>query len=115
MNLIETKQAPLPGGHYSQAAVSHGTEFINVSPLHTIYFEECGNPNGKSVLFIHGDPGSGTRPLHRTYFDPLYYRIILVDQRGCGKSTPHAETQDNTLQNLISDFEKIRKLLKIDQ
>ncbi len=91
------------------------TEFVNVSPLHTVYVEECGNPCGKPVLFIHGGPGGGIRPFHRTFFNPLYYRIILVDQRGCGKSTPHAEIQENTLQDLIDDFEKIRRLLKIDQ
>ncbi len=91
------------------------TEFISVSPLHTIYFEECGNPQGKPALFVHGGPGSGAKPVNRTYFDPSRYRIILVDQRGCGKSTPHAETRENTLQDLIADFEKIRTHLKIDQ
>ncbi|HVV68603.1 MAG TPA: prolyl aminopeptidase [Gammaproteobacteria bacterium] len=91
------------------------TELISVSSLHTLYFEECGNPQGKPVLFIHGGPGSGVYPMHRTYFNPNHYRIILVDQRGCGKSTPHAEIRDNTLSALIADFEKIREHLRIDQ
>jgi proline iminopeptidase len=91
------------------------SEFLNVSKLHTIYYEECGNPKGKPVLFIHGGPGSGTRPNHRSYFNPERYRIILVDQRGCGKSTPHAELRENSTWELIADFEKIRTLLKIDR
>ncbi len=91
------------------------TEFFSVSSLHTVYFEECGNPHGKPVLFLHGGPGSGIRPIYRRYFNPARYRIILVDQRGCGKSTPAAETRDNTLQDLIADFEKIRQLLHIER
>lgn len=90
------------------------SELFPVSALHTIYFEECGNPQGKPVLFIHGGPGGGTRPIHRRYFDPSVYRIILVDQRGCG-STPHAETRENTTQDLIADFEAVRVSLKIDR
>ncbi len=91
------------------------SEFLNVSALHSIYYEECGNPKGKPVLFIHGGPGSGIRLIHRSYFNPERYRIILVDQRGCGKSTPHAETRENTTWKLIADFEKIRTILKIER
>ncbi len=91
------------------------SEFLNVSKLHSIYYEECGNPQGKPVLFVHGGPGSGIRPIHRSYFNPEQYRIILVDQRGCGKSTPHAEIRENTTWELIADFEKIRVLLKIER
>jgi len=87
---------------------------LPVSPLHTIYFEQSGNPQGKPVLFIHGGPGGGTNPLHRRFFDPEKYHIILVDQRGSGKSLPHAEIAENTTQLLIEDFEKIRALLGIN-
>jgi proline iminopeptidase len=91
------------------------TELLAVSELHKVYFEECGNPNGKPVLFVHGGPGGGIQPHYRRYFNPEIYRIILVDQRGCGKSLPHAETRENNTQLLISDFEKIRMLLKISK
>lgn len=90
-------------------------EFLKVSDIHTIYFEECGNPSGKPALFIHGGPGGGIQPSYRQYFNPDKYRVILVDQRGCGKSTPFAELKENTTQDLIKDFEKIRKKLNIDK
>jgi proline iminopeptidase len=87
---------------------------LQVSNMHEIYAEESGNPNGKPVVFVHGGPGGGTEPKHRRFFDPQKYRIILFDQRGCGKSTPHASLVDNTTQALIGDMEKIRVLLGID-
>ncbi|WP_042517053.1 prolyl aminopeptidase [Francisella philomiragia] len=93
----------------------YNQEFLKVSDIHTICFEECGNPNGKPALFIHGGPGGGIQPSYRQYFNPDKYRVILVDQRGCGKSTPFAELRENTTQNLIEDFEKIRKKLNIDK
>ncbi len=93
----------------------YNQEFLKVSDIHTIYFEECGNPNGKPAVFIHGGPGGGIQPSYRQYFNPDKYRVILVDQRGCGKSTPFAELRENTTQNLIEDFEKIRKKLNIDK
>lgn len=86
---------------------------LTVSDLHQIYYEQSGNPKGKPVLFIHGGPGGGTSPIHRRYFNPEIYHIILVDQRGCGKSLPHAEIRENTTPLLIQDFEKIRALLGI--
>lgn len=93
----------------------YNQEFLKVSDIHTIYFEECGNPSGKPALFIHGGPGGGIQPSYRQYFNPDKYRVILIDQRGCGKSTPFAELRENTTQNLIEDFEKIRKKLNIDK
>ncbi|MED7788841.1 prolyl aminopeptidase [Francisella sp. 19X1-34] len=93
----------------------YNEEFLKVSDIHTIYFEECGNSNGKPVVFIHGGPGGGISPGARQYFNPEKYRIILVDQRGCGKSTPFAELRENTTSDLINDFEKIRKKLGIDK
>jgi len=88
---------------------------LAVSPLHTLYYEESGNPNGKPVVFLHGGPGGGTNPKCRRFFDPAIYRIVLFDQRGCGKSTPHAELTDNTTWDLVADIERIRKHLSIDR
>jgi proline iminopeptidase len=87
--------------------------YLPVSSHHLVYWEESGNPRGRPILFLHGGPGSGTEPSHRSFFDPEAYRIILFDQRGCGKSRPHAELQENTTWDLISDIEKIREHLGI--
>src|SRR6188768_1270851 len=70
--------------------------YLEVSPEHSIYFEESGNPRGKPAVFLHGGPGGGTSPRQRRFFDPDRYRIVLFDQRGCGKSKPHASLVDNT-------------------
>lgn len=88
---------------------------LSVSPVHTVYYEQSGNPNGKPAVFVHGGPGGGTDPKHRRFFDPARYRIIMFDQRGCGKSTPHASLEDNTTHALIDDMEKLREHLKLDQ
>lgn len=90
--------------------VSH---HLQVDSLHTLYIEECGNPAGLPVVFLHGGPGAGCSPYHRRYFDPDVYRIILFDQRGCGKSTPHACLENNTSWDLVADIETIRQHLKI--
>lgn len=86
---------------------------LKVSDLHTLYYEQSGNPNGKPVVFLHGGPGGGTNPKCRRFFDPAVYRIVLFDQRGCGKSTPHAELHENTTWNLVNDIERIREHLGI--
>ena len=88
---------------------------LAVSTLHTVYWEESGNPEGVPVLFVHGGPGAGTEPAHRRFFDPRRYRIILFDQRGSGRSTPHAELADNTTWTLVEDMESIRTLLGIER
>lgn len=88
---------------------------IRVDDLHEIYFEICGNPAGKPVVFLHGGPGSGCNPGQRRFFDPAHYRIILIDQRGCGRSLPLGETRNNTTDDLISDIDAIRKSLGIDK
>ena len=83
--------------------------------IHNIYVEESGNPDGQPILFLHGGPGGGCGAKQRRFFDPKYYRIILFDQRGCGKSTPLGETKENTTEDLISDIETIRKHLNIEK
>lgn len=91
------------------------TQFLKVSEKHTLYVEESGNLNGQPVVFLHGGPGAGTSPDHRRFFNPKKYRIVLFDQRGCGKSTPHASLEENTTWDLVADIERIREHLKIDQ
>ena len=88
---------------------------IAVDEPHILHVEECGVPDGVPVVFLHGGPGAGTEQYHRRFFNPEKYRVILFDQRGCGKSTPHASLENNTTQHLIADIEYIRKQLKIDQ
>lgn len=89
--------------------------YLQVSPLHRVYVEQAGNPQGQPVVFLHGGPGGGISSDHRRYFDPQYYRIILFDQRGCGQSTPTAELKENTTWDLVSDIEKIREKLNIQK
>ncbi|MFC4625764.1 prolyl aminopeptidase [Daeguia caeni] len=90
-------------------------EMLQVSALHRIHVEQCGNPNGKPVIMIHGGPGGGITPTMRRLHDPERYRIILFDQRGCGRSTPHAELRENTTWDLVADMEHIRSHLGIDK
>ena len=91
------------------------TDKIKVSAIHTLYFEECGNPNGRTVIFLHGGPGGGIQPSYRQYFNPEKWRIILLDQRGCGQSTPFAELRENTTWDLVADIETLRQHLKIEK
>ena len=92
----------------------YNTFNLKVSNIHTIYVEESGNPNGRPIIFLHGGPGGGSEPIYRQYFNPEKWRIIIFDQRGCGKSVPHAELEQNTTWELVDDIEKIRKKLNID-
>jgi len=93
----------------------YASGMMDTSCLHRIYWETSGNPDGIPVLFVHGGPGSGTSPKQRQFFDPARYRIILFDQRGSGRSTPHGELTDNTTPHLIADMEALRRELDIDR
>lgn len=88
---------------------------LKVSDKHDLYFEECGNPKGKPVVFLHGGPGGGSTPKHRTYFNPEKYRIVLFDQRGAGKSLPFACLEENTTWDLVEDIEKLRRHLGVEK
>lgn len=88
---------------------------LGVEAPHEVYLEECGNPAGLPVLFVHGGPGGGCVPDNRRFFDPQRYRIVLFDQRGCGRSSPHAELRHNTTQALVADMERIRDMLGIER
>ncbi|MEM6613562.1 MAG: prolyl aminopeptidase [Cyanobacteria bacterium P01_C01_bin.72] len=88
---------------------------LKVSELHTIHYEESGNPQGKPVIFLHGGPGGGITPMYRQYFDPQLWRIVIFDQRGCGQSTPYAELRENTTWDLVGDIEQLREKLQIDR
>ena len=88
---------------------------IDMGEDHRIYVEQCGHPDGEPVVVFHGGPGGGCSPAMRRYFDPRPYRIILFDQRGCGRSRPHASVTDNTTWHLVSDIERIRTMLGIDR
>ncbi len=91
------------------------SEYLKVSSGHELYLEESGNRQGLPVVFLHGGPGIGCAPVHRQFFDPEKYRIILFDQRGAGKSRPHAKLENNTTQDLIDDMERIRQHLGVDR
>ena len=91
------------------------THRLAVSDLHELYIEECGNPDGLPVVFLHGGPGAGVSTYHRRFFDPARYRVVLFDQRGAGKSTPHAELKDNTTWHLVADIETIRAHFGIER
>jgi proline iminopeptidase len=89
--------------------------WLRVSPVHEIYWEECGNPRGKPAVFVHGGPGAGAGTSSRRFFDPRRYRIVLFDQRGCGRSRPYASLEDNTTWDLVADMERLREFLGIER
>ena len=92
----------------------YDTGMLDVGDGHKLYWEQSGNPDGQPIIFLHGGPGSGTSPAHRQFFNPDKYRIILFDQRGAGKSTPHASLDNNTTPHLVADIEKLRTSLDIE-
>lgn len=113
VSVSDTASEKLIGLFPSIAPYNQGR--LKVSDVHEIYFEEVGNPRGIPVLTVHGGPGGGSGPTMRRFHDPTRYRIILFDQRGCGRSTPHAELADNTTWHLVEDIEKLRRHLGIER
>jgi proline iminopeptidase len=93
----------------------YNTGFMPVSGGHELYYEECGNPEGKAVVFLHGGPGAGSNAAVRRFFDPSRYRIVVFDQRGSGRSKPHASLEENTTPHLLADIEQLRALLSIER
>jgi len=91
----------------------YASGMLAVDGRHVLYWEQSGNPEGLPVVFLHGGPGAGSAPIHRRFFDPQFYRIIVFDQRGCGRSLPLGELQDNTTDHLVDDMEKLREHLGI--
>jgi proline iminopeptidase len=94
---------------------SYAAGMLDVGDGHHIYWEMAGNPEGKPAVFLHGGPGGGIDPKHRRQFDPARYRVLLFDQRGCGRSTPHAELEANTTWHLVADIERLRELMGVDK
>ncbi|MAY29244.1 MAG: prolyl aminopeptidase, partial [Aurantimonas sp.] len=88
---------------------AHG--MLDVGDGHRIYWERCGTPGGRPAVFLHGGPGGGCSPAHRRLFDPAVYDVLLFDQRGCGRSTPHAELAANTTWHLVADIERLRAMV----
>ena len=103
------------GAHLYPPIDPFDQRMMDVGDGHTIYVEQCGNPDGLPVVVFHGGPGGGCSPMMRRYFDPDVYRIILFDQRGCGRSRPHARVEDNTTWHLVADIELIRTALGVDR
>ncbi|ESN99206.1 hypothetical protein HELRODRAFT_66673 [Helobdella robusta] len=100
--------------HYPEIE-PYDSGFLKVSDVHELYYEQCGNPNGNPVVYLHGGPGGGIGPIDRQMYDPNAYRIVLFDQRGSGNSKPPAELKDNTTWHLVQDIEELRKHLKIEK
>ncbi len=88
---------------------------LPVDPVHTLYWEQCGRPNGTPIVFLHGGPGAGASVTHRRFFDPSFFRIIIFDQRGAGRSTPLGEIEANTTAHLVDDMERLREELGVDR
>jgi proline iminopeptidase len=98
------------------AITPHSYGYLDTDDGHQVYWELCGNPQGKPVIFLHGGPGGGCSPEHRRLFNPAHYNILLFDQRGCGRSRPHASLENNTTWHLVDDIERLRKeILDVEQ
>ena len=107
--------ADLANEHFHPEIEPYRTGRLQVDDLHTLYYEECGTPDGLPMLFVHGGPGAGCTTTDRRFFDSNRFRTVLFDQRGCGRSTPHASVTDNTTWHLVADIELIRSTLGIDK
>jgi proline iminopeptidase len=111
----EVVRATRLDGEYYPEIQPYKTGFLDVTDGHKIYFEESGNPQGKPVVFLHGGPGGGTSPSYRQFFNPDAYRIIIFDQRGCGKSLPFASLEHNTTWDLVADIEALREHCQVEK
>jgi proline iminopeptidase len=110
------RKSPAPKARKLYPAIKpYRTGYLRVSEVHELYYEESGNPRGKPAVFLHGGPGGGTDPRMRCFFDAKRYRIVLFDQRGCGKSRPQASLVDNTTWHLVEDIERLREHLEIEK
>jgi proline iminopeptidase len=107
--------APTAESFLFPALEPYATGYVSTSSRHHFYYEECGNPAGAPVIVLHGGPGSGCTPAQRRFFDPDHYRVILFDQRGCGRSQPSGCIEDNTTDHLIGDIEQLRLHLGIER
>lgn len=94
---------------------ANASGMLEVGDGHTLYWEESGNPHGVPVLFVHGGPGAGCAPTYRRFFDPRFWRVVMFDQRGCGRSLPHASVADNHTAALVADMERLRQMLGIER
>ena len=101
--------------NFHPAIEPYQTGTLSLDAIHTMYYEQSGNPDGVPVVFLHGGPGSGASAIHRQFFDPAFYRIVIFDQRGAGRSTPVGELRDNTTPHLLADMEALRKQLHIER
>lgn len=113
-SILRAMDASLKNNALYPTLAPYQSGMLDVGDGHRIYWEQSGNPDGQAVVFLHGGPGAGCGPAHRRFFDPDHYRIILFDQRGCGKSTPYASIENNTTDHLIADMEALRQHLRID-
>src|SRR3974390_3460837 len=119
MRFSDTARSAMPGTSAGRRQLYPAIEPFNSGWLtvpggHHVYFEECGSPGGKPALMVHGGPGGGCNPAMRRYHDPVRYRIVLFDQRGCGRSTPYACLEENTTWDLVADMERLRGHLGIE-
>ena len=112
---MAAEQTPAVGDVLYPPLEPYRRDFLEVGGGHRIYFEESGNPAGLPSIFVHGGPGSQSRPAHRRFFDPEHFRIVLFDQRGCGQSRPQALLTDNTTAHLVEDVELLRRHLNVDR
>jgi proline iminopeptidase len=110
MEVVLTELRPL-----FPAIEPYNNDFLQVSSLHSLFYEEVGNPKGVPVVFLHGGPGVGAQPFYRRLFDPQQFRVVIFSQRGAGKSTPSGELRENTRDDLVEDVEKLRAHLQIDK
>ena len=113
--MTDSIRSPSPDPSLYPDCAPHASGMLPLDAPHTMYWEECGNASGPPMLFIHGGPGGGSLPHHRRFYDPSFWRIVLYDQRGAGRSTPAAELRENTTAHLIEDIERLREHLRVDK